>query len=59
MNSPTTNSWPAHTRSSLDHTQNEAALRRWDDEGGHPAPMDPANRRASAAGSPVLIGGLI
>ncbi|WP_245717882.1 DUF5994 family protein [Nocardia miyunensis] len=49
----------ADTRRSLDHTQNEAALRRWDDEGGHPAPMHPANRRASAARSPSRAGGLI
>lgn len=47
---------PAH---GLDHTQNEAALRRWDDEGGHPAPMDPADPRASVARSPALTGGLI
>ncbi|WP_325052115.1 DUF5994 family protein [Nocardia stercoris] len=47
----------ADTRRSLEYLQNDAALRRWDDEGGHPAPMDPANRRAS--GSPALAGGLI
>ncbi|MGO4648078.1 DUF5994 family protein [Nocardia sp. 2YAB30] len=49
----------AHTRRSLDHTQNEAALGRWDDEGGHSAPVVPANRRSSFAGSPALPGGLI
>ncbi|PFW98645.1 hypothetical protein CJ469_06046 [Nocardia farcinica] len=49
----------ADTRHSLDRTQNEAALRRWDDEGGHPAAMDPADRRASVARSPALTGGLI
>ena len=38
----------AHTRRSLDRTQNEAALRRWDDEGGHNAPVDPAGRRSSS-----------
>ncbi|MEU4344196.1 DUF5994 family protein [Nocardia sp. NPDC023852] len=47
------------TRHSRDHTQNEAALRRWDDEGGHGAPMDPADQRASCAGSPALARGLI
>ncbi|MEU1956774.1 DUF5994 family protein [Nocardia rhamnosiphila] len=49
----------ADTRRSLDHTQNEAALRRWDDEGGHSAPMDPADRSASVARSPSLARGLI
>ncbi|WP_275426190.1 DUF5994 family protein [Nocardia arizonensis] len=44
-------------RSSLDHTQNEAAVRRWDDEGGHNAPIDPADRSASCAGSPARAGG--
>lgn len=38
----------ADTRHSLDHTQNETALRRWDNEGGHPAPI-PAERGASVA----------
>ncbi|MEU4843112.1 DUF5994 family protein [Nocardia testacea] len=47
------------TRRSLDRTQNEAALRRWDDEGGHPAPMDPADRGASVVRSPALTGGLV
>lgn len=49
----------ADTRDSLDRTQSEAALRRWDDEGGHNAPMDPADRGASGARSPALMGGLI
>ncbi|MGF6886003.1 hypothetical protein ABIA39_007484 [Nocardia sp. GAS34] len=48
----------AGTRHSLDHTQNAAALRRWDDEGGHSA-VDPEDRRSSFAGSPSPAGGLI
>ncbi|WP_174575761.1 DUF5994 family protein [Nocardia miyunensis] len=38
----------AGTRHSLDRTQNEAALRRWDDEGGLGAPVAPEDRRASS-----------
>lgn len=48
----------AGTRQSLDHAQNAAALRRWDDEGGHSA-VDPEDRRSSFAGSPSPAGGLI
>ncbi|MEU7764833.1 DUF5994 family protein [Nocardia sp. NPDC049190] len=42
----------------LDRSRNAAALCRWDDEGGHNAPVDPADRRSSFAGSPSLPGGL-
>lgn len=50
------------TRHSLDHAQNEAALHRWDDEGGHNAPMGPADRgpaSPSCARSASSVGGLI
>ncbi|MGV9833727.1 DUF5994 family protein [Nocardia niigatensis] len=39
----------ADTRHTLDHAQNEDALRRWDDEGGHTAPVNPADLRSSLA----------
>ncbi len=47
----------AGTRQSHERTQNEAALHRWDDEGGHSAPVNPEDRRTSFAGSPPLAGG--
>ncbi|MFE3227648.1 DUF5994 family protein [Nocardia sp. NPDC059228] len=43
----------ADTPIPLDHTQNEDALRRWDDEGGRTAPVNPTDLRSSLAGPPA------
>ncbi|MFE2995253.1 DUF5994 family protein [Nocardia sp. NPDC059246] len=47
----------ADTRHTRDHAQNEDALRRWDDEGGHTAPVNPADLRSRSIPGPT--GGLI
>ncbi|WP_174361890.1 DUF5994 family protein [Nocardia brevicatena] len=50
----------ADTRAVLDRSQNATALRRWDDEGGHGAPVDPdTDHLPSFAGYPTPAGGRI
>ncbi|MFE3798868.1 DUF5994 family protein [Nocardia tengchongensis] len=43
----------ADTRHTLDHIQNEDALRRWDDEGSRTAPVNPTDLRSSFAVPPA------
>jgi hypothetical protein len=49
----------ADTRHRLDHDQNEGALYRWDDEGGHSAAVAREDRHSSSAVSAAAAGGLL